>query len=193
MAHFLRSTFGQLSLLAAFLVVSATAAAAGLTAEYQLRPMDQIEIRVFNEPDLSGRRLVGQDGTVPLSIVGSVSVSGLTQAQAAEKIVGVLKDGWLVNPRVEVNIAAFARRSVSVMGEVQRPGAVEIKPGQGLDLVQALALAGGASNRGNLRTIVVKRGSKIFECDAVRMATDASVSVFTLEADDVITVKARLF
>jgi len=162
-----------------------------------LRPQDKIEVRVFQEDDLTQQAVVGADGTVRLPLVGAVRVVGLSPDQAAQRIRAAYADGFLVNPQVTVSVVTAARRQLVVAGQVHRPGPVELRAGERLTVLQALAEAGGATRLGNLRAVVVKRVSggreRVFRVDCRAMATDPKIPPFYVEEGDVITVRESLF
>lgn len=162
-----------------------------------LRVNDRVEVRVFQEDDLTQQVVVGADGTVRLPLVGSVRVAGLTTEQAAQRIRAAYANGFLVNPQVTLALVSAARRKVVVAGQVARPGSVDLRPGERMTLLQALAEVGGATRLANLRGVLVKRGhgarERLFKVDCKAMATDPTIPPFYVEEGDVITVKESLF
>ena len=75
---------------------------------------DNISVWVKGEPELSVERQVGNDGSVLLPLIGSVGVNGLKTVDAARLISGMLEDGFLRDPLVQVTIknkAAAARKA----------------------------------------------------------------------------------
>ena len=65
---------------------------------------DTISVWVKGEPDLSVERQVGNDGSVLLPLIGSVGVNGLKTVDAARLISGMLEDGFLRDPMVQITI-----------------------------------------------------------------------------------------
>lgn len=65
---------------------------------------DTISVWVKGEPDLSVERQVGNDGSVLLPLIGSVGVNGLKTVDAARLIAGMLEDGFLRDPMVQITI-----------------------------------------------------------------------------------------
>jgi polysaccharide biosynthesis/export protein len=173
--------------------LSAQAVMAQPTGNYVLRPMDIVEVKVFQETDLTGRRMIEQDGSILLPLIGKIQVGGLTQSQAATKISTVLKDGWLVSPQVEVNVASFAKRKVYVRGQVVRPGAIEIKPGEQLDVVQAIAEAGDVTRLAQTSKILVKRGGQTFTVNLDELTKNPTAKPFLLTEGDVVYIAESLF
>ena len=57
-----------------------------LPTDYYLGGGDRIRIYIIEAPEYSGEYLIAPDGKLYLPLIGSVSVLGLTQEQAAEAI-----------------------------------------------------------------------------------------------------------
>ena len=81
----------------------------------------------------------------------------------------------------------FAKR-VTVMGEVDRPGFVDV-PGVGeFSLLSAIAMAGGYTEAADAANVVVRRGTAIHRVDAKALAYVAGKQPFTLQPQDVVIV-----
>jgi hypothetical protein len=83
---------------------------------------DSISIWVKGEPELSVERQVGNDGSVLLPLIGSVGVNGLKTVDAARLISGMLEDGFLRDPLVQVTIKKKAAATT------RAPAKVSAKP-----------------------------------------------------------------
>lgn len=111
---------------------------------YQLGPDDAISINVFNEPELSAKRLkISINGAVSLPLIGQVSVLGLTTSQAESKIAALYLNGYLKNPQVSVSVIEY--RQFYINGEVKSPGGYHYR--EGLTVQKAISLAGGFTAR----------------------------------------------
>jgi len=117
-------------------------------------PGDQIDIEVFDTPELSGTSRVSQTGDVNLVVLGNIRVAGLTPNQAARKIESELKSrGILIDPHVTVSIGEYASQGATITGEVHTPG---VYPTLGSrKLLEMIALAGGVTGAaGRIATII---------------------------------------
>ena len=184
--------------LVALVSVGTTASAVGdTTGNYTLRTNDRIEVRVYQEEDLTQAVTVNRDGTVRLSLVGALPVAGLTANEAAERISRAYDADYIVNPQVTVNVLGYAKREVTIQGQVGKQGSVNIKPGQDLSLVQAIAEAGGFTRLANQRAVYVKRstaaGEQIFKVNVKKLATEPGLPAFILREGDIVTVREALF
>jgi polysaccharide export outer membrane protein len=108
---------------------------------------DTVTVEVFGQKDLDATVYVGDDGTVPLALVGSVPISGLSPAEAAQRIEKALHDGHFVNdPHVTITVVQSRSQRVSVLGEVTSPGRYGIDAKT--TIFDLLAQAGGTRETG---------------------------------------------
>jgi len=117
-------------------------------------PGDQVDVEVFDTPELSGSSRVSQTGEVNIAVLGNVQIAGLTPNQAARKIESELKSqGILIDPHVTVSIGEYASQGATLTGEVKTPG---VYPTLGSRrLLDMIALAGGVTpTAGRVATIV---------------------------------------
>lgn len=122
-------------------------------ADYLLGQGDKISIQVFDEPDLTMEALVGASGVINYSYLGDIKVSDKTAQGLEREITELLRDGYLVNPSVNVSITEF--RPFFINGEVRSPGGYPYQPG--LTLEKAIALAGGLTDRASQRKMFILR------------------------------------
>lgn len=136
---------------------------------------------------------VAQDGTINISLAGPVQIAGLTLDQASEKIAEKLRDRYLVNPQVTLNVIDYAPRRFSVLGQVNTPGSYLIPGEEVLNLPTAIAMAGGNTRIGNLRSVMVtrERDGEIYNIK-VNVLTPAG-KAFLIKKDDLIVVPESLF
>ena len=114
-------------------------------AAYTIGPGDAITITVWGHPELSGKHLVGPDGNIQLSFVGSVNVGNLTADGASDKIDHVLSDQY-VGAIATVQIDDYTDNQVTVLGHVSNPGVQRFSADP--TLLEALARAGVPSSQG---------------------------------------------
>jgi polysaccharide export outer membrane protein len=132
--------------------------AGALPAEYRVGPSDVLNLKVFQEPELSNEELtVDAAGTIYLPLIGTVTAAGKTPAELSAEIARRLDERYLVNPQVSVNVVKAVAERVTVDGEVEKPG-IFPKPGQ-LTLLQAIALGEGTSEVAKLNQVIVFRNS----------------------------------
>jgi protein involved in polysaccharide export with SLBB domain len=140
------------------------AATALANAGTSLGPGDLLEVRVFQEEDLSGAFRLSPEGTIDYPLCGKVSLLGKTTSGASDVLTACLANGFLRKPQVTVLIREYNSKKVFVFGEVQRPGTFPFE--QGMSVVQAITIAGGftkvaAKNNTNVTRIVEGHEKKI--------------------------------
>lgn len=125
---------------------------AALLSTYTLASGDVITIRVFGEDDLSRDKIRLSDaGTIPYPALGEIKALGLTIGELERTITAGLKNGYLVNPRVSVQIEEY--RPFYINGMVEKPGGYPFQPG--LTVLKASSLAGGFKERASLSKITI--------------------------------------
>jgi polysaccharide biosynthesis/export protein len=116
---------------------------------------DLLHLQVYDTPEMEQHARVTDSGSIPFSFLGTVSVSGLTPAQAAEQIEHrLVAAGVMLHPQVTVRVEAYATQNASVMGQVQKPGSYEIDTAR--KVVEVLAMAGGLTDVAD-RHITIER------------------------------------
>ncbi len=160
-------------------------------SSYKLRAGDSLEIRVFKHDELGVRGPIGADGTVSLQFIGSVPIAGLTPGQARSRIEALYSDGWFKKPQVAVNIVEYARATVTVTGQVNRPGTFTLSRNRSMTLLEAIGTAGHFKNTANQKHVLLKRGSKTYEVNVKNILKNPQTDV-TLRDGDIIWVKEAL-
>lgn len=162
-----------------------------VSPEYILRPGDVLQVKVYQEEDLTSSSRIGSDGAITMPLLGSVRVASNTVSQATATIASLLAKDYLVNPQVTLNVTEFAKRRFTVLGQVQRPGTYEMPAQESVNLLQAIAAAGGFTRIGNPRRIIVQRA---FGSENQKIMLDSEAmskkkeQLFLIRPDDVITV-----
>jgi len=174
------------------------AIAPGISAPsgYRLSVDDQIAVDVFGEDDLRTAARINAEGAVSLPLLGSVNLSGLTLNQAVARLTELYGRDYLVNPKVNVMLISYAKRRFTVLGQVNRPGSYEMPEGSpsGIDLLEAVAIAGGYTRIAAPERISVKRRDQVVRVDAKKIARrGGSESGFRVEPGDTITVGESIF
>ena len=122
---------------------------AGVHAQeaYLLGPQDQIEVRVFKQPDLSAVARIQADNSILLPVIGKVIVGGYSEQDAVARIQKALIDGGVVQePAVTLSIVEYASKRVAVLGYAVKSGTYYLdRPSTISDI---LAKAGGAQIEG---------------------------------------------
>ena len=169
-----------------------TPAAPAQSVDYRLNTGDTVEIRVFRHEDIGGKFTLGSDGAVGLQFIGPVTLNGLTPAQAKQRIEALLADGWLRKPQVTVNVADFAKNSITVTGQVNRGGAFNVARNKPFTVAQAIGMAGGFNTRANTKAVMLKRGEKSFTIDVKAIFENPSLDLPLKDGDVLFIKESRL-
>jgi protein involved in polysaccharide export with SLBB domain len=166
-------------------------------AGYVLSANDQIAVEVFGEDDLRTNGRLNGEGNLSLPLLGSVRLAGLNLTQAAARLTELYGKDYLVSPKVNVTLVGYAKRRFTVLGQVNRPGSFEMPEGSpgGIDLLEAIAMAGGYTRIAAPERISVRRdstsGEQVVRVDAKRVAKGGGS--FRVQPGDTITVGESIF
>ena len=138
------------------------------------------------------QRILG-DGTISVGLIGRVVVAGQTINDAAKIIASQLDQKQLVNPQVNISVESYAPRRFTVWGQVRSPGALVIPGEEQLTLPQAIAMAGGNTDTGDIRNVVITRRNGEGTQKIKLNAMSPSASDFLIQEGDTIYVKETLF
>jgi polysaccharide export outer membrane protein len=122
--------------------------------QYILDSGDKLRITVFNEPELSGEFEIDGSGILAFPLIGSVKAGGIDPRSLEKLLADKLRGEYLVNPRVNIEVLNF--RPFFILGEVKSPGSYPYV--NGLNVINAVALAGGYTPRAYKKKVLITRG-----------------------------------
>lgn len=124
---------------------------------YEAGARDTLEVEVYGEEDLSGPYAVADDGTIDFPLLGKIPVVGLTTQAIDDEITRRLASNYLVNPQVQVRVAAFGSRPIQVLGSVAKPGTYYLS-GQ-TRVLDMITTAGGIKEEGSIEVRIQRKAS----------------------------------
>ena len=124
-----------------------------LDKPYVLDAGDRIRVTVFDQANLTNTYAIDQSGYLAFPLVGSVPARGRTAKQLEADIAAQLRQGYLRNPDVSVEIDRY--RPIFVLGEVGAAGQYSFVPG--MTVQKAIAVAGGYSARATQDNVDITR------------------------------------
>jgi polysaccharide export outer membrane protein len=178
----------QLARSRAFLatLVVLSAACGGARSAVPLAPMpdhpwtvlvgDEVRIRVYREPDLSGQFLVNTQGVIQLPGLGKLAVVGLS-TDSLTTVITALYERRIVNAIVDVGIV----RMLPILGDLKSPGVYAAEPTWTVQ--QALARAGGLPSNRRDAEVYLRKGRDQRE---YRLSIDSRLDRLPLEDGDAI-------
>jgi len=110
---------------------------------YNLGPGDKLRVVVYGQEGLTNSYAIDTAGAITMPLIGSVPARGRTPAGLAAEITGQLRNGYIREPSVAVEIEAY--RPFFILGEVAAPGQYPYVPNMTVE--SAVAIAGGFSPR----------------------------------------------
>lgn len=160
------------------------------TQAYVIGPGDLLQIKVFEQESMSGRQRVRDDGKITLQFLNEVEAAGYEPQKLAEALQVKLKS-FINKPLVTVSVEEVKPLSIAILGEVVRPGMLQVEPGAGV--LQAIAQAGGPTVYARRDRVFVLRqrptATRIrFDYQGLLRATGKAAS-FRLKSGDAIILE----
>ncbi len=131
--------------------------------DYRLGAGDEVYIDIWGASQITFSSTISPDGNVDVEGYGPIYVSGLTVAEANNRLRNTLGSRY-ANSKVRLTVGQTRTISINVMGEVAAPGTYTVSPFA--TAFHALYMAGGVNNIGTLRDIQVwRKGKKVSSID----------------------------
>lgn len=160
--------------------------------DYRLGPGDELLLVITGDVELARDLTVTREGLVLIPDVGQISVNGLTLGELEARLEERLGEAYSAirsgTARFSLSLGRLRTNQIRVVGEVTRPGAYQVS--SVATVLEALYLAGGPSEAGSFRDIVVRRGgSEAARLDLYPYLTEGSTAGdVRLEEGDVVFV-----
>jgi len=147
--------------------------------EYYLGYHDILRITIFGRQDsvkgatdITRDTEIRNDGMISYPLIGDIKAAGLTTPQLQRNIVKKLKE-YIVAPKIDIQIIKYASRDVSILGEVNLPHVIYLKGRT--TLLEAIAKAGGLTEKANLKGAYIIRNNKIIPIDLYALMTEGDL------------------
>ena len=125
---------------------------------YTIAVTDVLLCVVFGEDELRISPRVDAKGCINLPLVQEVKVHGLTLREAEQVIASAYRDGrFLRNPQVSLSVTDYARREVSISGQVKSPGVIALPPEATMTVLDAINRANGFTDTAKGEAVRVTR------------------------------------
>ena len=195
-----RASFVLFASLLAFFVTGTYAASAGnavadeqlprseqavhaADASYRLGTGDKVRVIVFDEEDLGGEFQIDDTGHIRLPLIGPLKAAGYSPRDLESRIVTALGDGFLITPRVSVEVIDY--RPFYIIGEVNKPGQYAYV--NQMTALNAVALGGGYTIKAGDSSVYIRREG---EKEERQYPTDATTKI---HPGDVVRVPPTAF
>ncbi len=157
---------------------------------YLIGPGDILQISVWKEEGLQQEVLIRPDGGMSFPLAGDIQAGGKTVQQLQEALTQQIKR-YIPDPVITVMVRQVQNNKIFVVGKVNRPG--EFVATHYVDVMQALAMAGGLNAYANSNNINILRRLKgkvhsfPFEYDEVSKGEELQQNII-LKSGDVVVV-----
>src|SRR5665213_249487 len=118
---------------------------------YKLDAGDKLRVVVYGQEGLTNSYAIDAGGSITMPLIGSVPARGRTPAALASEISAKLRNGFIREPSVAVEIESY--RPFFILGEVAAPGQYPYVPNMSVE--SAVAIAGGFSPRALRDTVTL--------------------------------------
>jgi len=159
------------------------ASASPYAPSYTLDAGDKLRITVFGQEGLTNSYTVDAGGNINVPLIGTLPVRGVTTQQLSGLITARLKQGYVREPHVSVEVEAY--RPFFILGEVNNPGQYPYVANMTAEA--AIAIAGGFSPRASKSKVELTRNSP-----SQQIHGDVPLT-YPLKPGDTIVVKERWF
>jgi len=164
-------------------VSTPVASANPMAQSYTLDAGDRLRVVVFGQDGLTNSYAVDASGHIAMPLIGTVMARDETTDQLAASIAAKLRDGFVREPHVAVEIEAY--RPFFVLGEVTQPGQYPYVANMTAET--AVAIAGGFTPRASRQSVVLTRN---YTGQPTRMAVPMT---YPLRPGDTVSVQERWF
>ncbi|WP_448046169.1 polysaccharide biosynthesis/export family protein [Bradyrhizobium liaoningense] len=120
-------------------------------ASYHLDAGDKLRVVVYGQEGLTNSYSIDAGGSITMPLIGAVPARGRTTAGLAGEIAARLRNGYIREPSVAVEIETY--RPFFILGEVLAPGQYPYVPNMTVE--SAVAIAGGFSPRAKRDVVTV--------------------------------------
>jgi polysaccharide export outer membrane protein len=118
---------------------------------YRLDAGDKLRVVVYGQDGLTNTYAIDAGGSITMPLIGAVPARGRTPARLAAEISARLRNGYIRDPSVAVEIESY--RPFFILGEVAAPGQYPYVPNMSVE--SAVAIAGGFSPRARRDTVTL--------------------------------------
>lgn len=130
-------------------------------SDYPIGVGDHIIVSLWGGGEYQEDYIVARDGAIFPSGLGKITVQGLTFENAQNLITARFNTAVPTGTNIQVTLGQPRTININVVGEVMNPGPKLLSAFS--NAYNAIGLAGGVTEYGNLREILVKRNGKVVE------------------------------
>lgn len=170
-------------------------------ADYKIGPGDILNITIWDHPELTipagsyrtpeqSGNLVSEDGTIYYPYVGTLKVAGMTPREVRVILAQRLAKA-IEKPQVDVRVISFRSKRVYVVGEVTKPGQIEVNDVP-MSILDAVNRAGGFTKDADYSEVLLTRGNATWRVDLQALYDEGVIAQnVMMQPDDIVNVPDR--
>lgn len=170
-------------------------------ADYRIGPGDILNITIWDHPELTipagsyrtpeqSGNLVAEDGTIYYPYVGTLKVAGMTPREVRVVLAQRLAKA-IEKPQVDVRVISFRSKRVYVVGEVAKPGQLEVNDVP-MSILDAVNRAGGFTKDADYSEVLLTRGNTTWRVDLQSLYDEGVIAQnVMMQPDDIVNVPDR--
>jgi polysaccharide export outer membrane protein len=152
-------------------------------------------MEIVGEKELPSEFQVAADGTVSFPYIHDLKVAGMEPQEVAKAVrEALMAQKILTDPSVVVSVIEYRSKTVTVLGQVQKPGSFPLSPG--MTLLQAISMSGGFTSIAQKSKVSLSRATsgkaETVTINVEAIYTGAEQDIF-LQSGDRIYVHERVF
>lgn len=164
--------------------------------DYKLRVGDKLEFSILNKQyGFTNPVTIDNQGTVFLDHLEWVFIQGMTVREVQDELKKRYEEDFFTAPRVKLTLIEKASLKFKILGQVANPGFYEVPPGLDIDLLDAIAIAGGYTRIAG--KVIFKdpspQGSESIETFSLKELTKEKTKIPSLDGDETIIIGESIF
>ncbi len=159
----------------------------------RIAPQDLLNIVIVGESGLPTDYRVSASGEIQFPFLGEVQVAGLTPRELRQRLEELLSRDYFVEPEVLVTVREYRQDYIIILGQVNRPGTLPLSPEQPMDILDAIARAGGVTRLARDTVEFIRDGKRQrLSLERLKRENDPSRKIW-LRPGDIVEVKESVF
>ena len=124
---------------------------------YRIGAGDEIEVGVFGAESFSGTHQVEESGEIAIPLLGPITAAGKTPRELETHLEDRLRETYMRDPHVSVQVLETQSLGVSVVGAVGAPGVYQVSGSK--TLLEVLAMAQGLTDEAGNAVFVMRQSA----------------------------------
>lgn len=164
-----------------------------VSSDRKIGPQDLLQIVIVGESNLPAEYRVSADGKIQFPFLDVVEVKGLTPRELDLELERLLSIDYFVNPEVLVTVKEYRQEYVRIIGQVNRPGQIPFRAEQKMDILDAIAAAGGTTRLARKDLEFTRDGVRqTLSIEKLKRETDPAKKIW-LQPGDLIDVRETIW